>query len=66
MNFTKCKCTHCSCARKFQQIDKEQLLNLITHGRVSEERAVYLSSRVGSELCKDCFIGNHLKKSNLD
>jgi hypothetical protein len=60
----KCQCS-CSCSEKFEPIDKELLLNLITHGRVDSKRAEYLTSRVGSILCKNCFTGKHTDKKNL-
>ena len=46
---------------EFEPIDRELLLNLITHGRVNSDRAKYLSSRIGSTLCKDCFSGIHIQ-----
>ncbi len=55
-----CQC-NCNCTKLFEPIDKELLLNLITHGGVDEKRAKYLTSRVGSKLCADCFSSNHLK-----
>ena len=57
-----CQC-NCSCSELFEPIDKELLLNLITHGRVDSKRAEYLKSRVGSKLCKKCFEGNHALQS---
>ncbi len=53
----KCQCSDCGCSEEFESIDRELLLNLITHGRVDAKRADYLSSRVGSNLCKNCFLG---------
>ena len=55
----KCQCNECKCNAEFEQIDKELLLNLITHGRVDAKRAEYLTSRIGSKLCKNCFLKNH-------
>ena len=57
-----CQCNNCNCSQEFEPIDKELLLNLITHGRVDSKRAEYLTSRVGSNLCKNCFTGKHLIK----
>jgi hypothetical protein len=48
---TKCQCS-CNCSAEFEPIDKELLLNLITHGRVDAKRAEYLTIRVGSKLQK--------------
>ena len=56
----KCQCNHCKCSKEFEPIDRELLLNLITHGRVDAKRAEYLTSRVGSNICKKCFIGTHI------
>lgn len=56
----KCQCSHCKCPEEFEPIDRELLLNLITHGRVDAKRAEYLTSRVGSNLCKNCFNGKHM------
>ena len=56
----KCQC-RCNCYEKFEPIDQELLLNLITHGRVDAKRAEYLKSRVGSKVCKNCFTGEHQK-----
>jgi hypothetical protein len=61
MTTTQCQCKECQCDEIFEQIDKELFLNLITHGRVDEKRAKYLTSRVGSKLCGRCFSGNHVK-----
>ena len=55
-----CQCDECPCSEEFEPIDKEMLLNLITHGRVDTKRAEYLTSRVGSKLCKNCFTGKHV------
>jgi hypothetical protein len=57
----KCQC-NCICSEEFEPIDKELLLNLITHGRVDSKRAEYLTSRVGRTVCKNCFRGKHVDK----
>ena len=54
-----CECEKCNCNREFETIDGEELLNLIQHGRLTEEKVTYLKSRVGSKLCKSCFIDEH-------
>ena len=54
----KCQCS-CDCSAEFEPVDKELLLNLITHGRVDAKRAEYLTSRVGNKLCKNCFTEKH-------
>jgi len=40
-------------------IDGEALLNLIQHGRLDDEKIAFLKTRVGSKICKHCFIGKH-------
>ena len=62
----ECKCKDCNCTEKFEPIDKELLLNLIAHGRVDSNRAKYLTSRVGSKLCKNCFLGNHISANECN
>jgi len=42
-------------------IDGEELLNLIQHGRLDDEKIAFLKTRVGSEVCKHCFVGQHYK-----
>jgi hypothetical protein len=40
----KCRCDVCSCDREFEQIDRDLLLNLITHGKVDTRRGVPLQA----------------------
>ncbi len=54
----KCQCSQCGCSEEFESIDKELLLNLITHGRVDVKREEYLTNRVGNNLCKNFFHEN--------
>ena len=56
-----CKCTECLCKQEFEIVEAEELLNLIQHGRLTQEQITFLKSRVGSDLCKHCFIGTHHK-----
>jgi len=56
-----CQCTECNCKVNFEMIDGEELLNLIQHGRLDDERIVVLKTRVGSKVCKHCFVGQHYK-----
>ena len=58
---TTCHCSACACQQEFELVETEELLNLIQHGRLTEEQITFLKSRVGSNLCKQCFIGNHQK-----
>ena len=56
-----CECTECNCQEKFEMIETEELLNLIQHGRLNQEQIIFLKTRVGSRICKLCFIGKHKK-----
>ena len=42
-------------------IETEELLNLIQHGRLNQEQITFLKKRVGSRVCKQCFLGEHPK-----
>jgi len=55
-----CECTKCNCDRKFETIETEELFNLIQHGRLNQEQSLFLKSRIGSKLCKQCFVDNHV------
>jgi len=55
-----CECTKCNCDQKFQIITTEELLNLIQHGRLNQKQSLFLKSRIGSKLCKPCFVNNHM------
>ena len=37
-----CECEKCSCNVEFEAIDGEELLNLIQHGRLTQEKSIYL------------------------
>ncbi|MFB5620075.1 MAG: hypothetical protein ACE5RC_02945 [Nitrosopumilus sp.] len=54
-----CQCSECDCKVNFETIESEELLNLIQHGRLTEEQTAFLKTRVGSKICKHCFIGKH-------
>ena len=54
-----CRCKECQCQEKFETIETEELLNLIQHGRLNPDQISFLKTRVGSKLCKQCFVGNH-------
>lgn len=43
----------------FETINGEELLNLIQHGRLNDEQIMFLKTRVGSKVCKQCFINKH-------
>ncbi|MCH9658884.1 DUF1899 domain-containing protein [archaeon] len=54
-----CECQLCDCNAKFVAVDTEDLINLIQHGRLTQEQTDGLKVRVGSRSCKQCFVGNH-------
>ena len=56
-----CQCIKCNCQEKFETIETEELLNLIQHGRLTPYQISFLKTRVGSKLCKQCFVGKHYK-----
>ncbi|AJW70622.1 hypothetical protein NADRNF5_0928 [Nitrosopumilus adriaticus] len=56
-----CKCTQCKCQKTFEIIETEELINLIQHGRLNSDQISFLKTRVGSEICKQCFVGDHHK-----
>ena len=56
-----CECSECKCTSNFEMIETEELLNLIQHGRLNQEQITFLKKRVGSKVCKQCFLGEHHK-----
>ena len=54
-----CECSECTCQERFETIETEELLNLIQHGRLNQEQILFLKNRVGSRICKQCFLGEH-------
>ena len=58
-----CNCTKCHCGEIFEIIETEELINLIQHGRLEQEKIEFLRNRVGSRLCKYCFTGKHQDKN---
>ncbi len=56
-----CECTQCNCKKIFEIIETEELINLIQHGRLNSDQISFLKTRVGSKICKQCFIANHHK-----
>jgi len=56
-----CQCSKCGCKITFETIETEELLNLIQHGRLNQEQIEFLKCRMGSKICKQCFIGNHFE-----
>ena len=55
----RCECSKCNYQEKFETIETEELLNIIQHGRLNQEQIKFLKTRVGSKVCKQCFIGKH-------
>ena len=45
----------------FEIVETEELINLIQHGRLTPEQISFLKFRVGSRICKQCFIGKHFR-----
>ncbi|MDH3312318.1 MAG: hypothetical protein OEM28_04115 [Nitrosopumilus sp.] len=56
-----CGCTECNCQEIFEIIETEELINLIQHGRLNSEQISFLNTRVGSKICKQCFVEKHYK-----
>lgn len=54
-----CQCTECNCKINFETINGEELLNLIQHGRLSDNQIAFLKTRVGNKVCKQCFVNKH-------
>lgn len=61
MNKVQCQCTKCNCQDNFIPIDQELFLNLVSHGRLTQKQIDLIKKRVGSTICKRCFIGLHQK-----
>ena len=60
-----CQCKKCDCHREFESIDKEELLNVIQHGRLNPKQIEFAKKRLGSKICDRCFVGKHLKSEEL-
>ncbi len=56
-----CECIECNCQEIFEIIETEELINLIQHGRLNSEQISFLKTRVGSKICKQCFVKKHYK-----
>ena len=61
LDILRCQCTECDCHREFESIDKEELLNVIQHGRLNSKQIEFAKKRLGSSICEQCFVGKHLK-----
>jgi len=49
----------------FEEINHEELLNVIQHGRLNQKQIDWAKKRIGSKICERCFTGNHMKKGKL-
>jgi len=56
---TDCQCTACNCKENFKIIESDDLLNLVQHGRLTDEQIKFIKTRLGSRICKNCFSGKH-------
>ncbi len=62
----QCQCKKCDCHQEFESIDKEELLNVIQHGRLNPKQIEFAKKRIGSMICERCFVGKHLKSGELN
>jgi len=53
----------CDCHKEFESISKEELLNVIQHGRLNHKQIEFAKKRLGSSICEQCFVGKHSKIS---
>ena len=57
----RCQCPDCGCQEEFEPLDKEQLLNVIQHGRLNPKQIEFAIKRIGSTICEKCIVGKHWK-----
>ena len=57
---TDCQCVECNCLENFKIIESDDLLNLVQHGRLTPEQIIFIKTRIGSKICKQCFKGKHV------
>jgi len=60
-----CQCEKCNCKQVFEEINHEELLNVIQHGRLIQKQIDWAKKRIDSKICERCFSGNHVKKSKV-
>jgi len=65
LDIISCQCSECDCHKEFESIDKEDLLNVIQHGRLNPKQIEFAKKRIGSMMCERCFEGKHLKSGEL-
>ncbi len=61
LDILKCQCIVCDCHKEFESISKEDLLNVIQHGRLNPKQIEFANKRLGSSICEQCFVGKHGK-----
>lgn len=61
LDIIQCNCSECDCHKEFESISKEELLNVIQHGRLNQKQIKFAKKRIGSKICERCFEGKHLK-----
>jgi hypothetical protein len=61
----RCKCIECDCHIEFESINREELLNVIQHGRLNPKQIEFAKKRIGSMICESCFVRKHLKSEEL-
>ena len=66
LDIISCQCKKCDCHIEFESVDKEELLNVIQHGRLNPQQIKFAKKRIGSKICERCFVGKHLKSGELD
>ena len=47
-----CECVECICPTQFEIITSENLLNLIQHGRLTQDQIFFLKNRVDSRFVR--------------
>jgi hypothetical protein len=60
----RCQCSECDCQEEFEPLDKEELLNVIQHGRLNPNQIEFAKKRISSSICEQCFNGKHLKSNH--
>lgn len=61
LDILRCQCLICDCRIEFESIDKEELLDIIQHGRLNPKQTAFAKKkkRLGSSICEQCFVGKH-------
>ena len=61
LEIIRCQCLECDCHKEFESVNKEDLLNVIQHGRLIPKQIEFAKKRLGSSICEQYFVGKHLK-----